>query len=58
MSVTPGPVAAHVKNAKEHLAGIKAAQVWRQDLVAQHLLDTQQPIKDTPVAAPTGGGQT
>lgn len=48
------PVDKHYESAKEHLAGVHAAARWYQDLVAQHLLDSQQPIKDEPVP-PAGG---
>lgn len=40
----------HYRSAKEHLAGVKAAQVWVQELMAQHLLDSQHPIRDRPPA--------
>jgi hypothetical protein len=43
------PIVAHLASAKEHLAGIKAARVWHQDLAAKHLLDTQRPVKDDPI---------
>lgn len=46
------PVHKHKHSAKQHLAGIKAAQIWVQELTAAHLLDTQQPIKDQPVQQP------
>ena len=46
------PVRKHIKSAKEHLAGLHAAQVWREDLIKQHLLDTQSPIRDEPLEPP------
>lgn len=48
-------ITVHHGTIKEHLAGIHAAQVWHQDLAAQHLLRTQSPIRDQPVppAEPT-----
>jgi hypothetical protein len=49
------PVSKRKKSAKEHLAGIKAAQAWQQDLQAAGLLRTQAPIRDTPI---TGGGES
>lgn len=45
------PVHKHLVSAREHLAGVAANRAWVQDLAAQHLLDTQQPIKDTPYPA-------
>jgi hypothetical protein len=39
----------HLGTAKEHLAGIKAAAVWRQDLAAVGLLKTQTPIRELPL---------
>ena len=47
------PVTKHLVTAREHLAGVKAAQAWHQDLAQQHLLDTQTPIKDTPYPGPS-----
>lgn len=35
--------------AKEHLAGIRGAQKEIQTLAAQHLLRTQNPVRDQPV---------
>jgi len=46
------PVTKHLATAKEHLAGIAASRAWVQDLSAQHLLDSQQPIKDAPYPGP------
>lgn len=43
------PVVKHHASAKQHLAGVKASQVYIQALAAAHLLDSQSPIKDTPV---------
>lgn len=43
------PLARHLGTAKEHLAGIKAAQTWIQELSAAGLLHAQQPIRDTPI---------
>lgn len=37
--------------AREHLAGVKAAQAYHQALAAAHLLDSQSPVKDTPYPA-------
>jgi len=42
------PVRKHYVTAREHLAGVKASRAWIQDLAAKHLLDSQQPIKNTP----------
>jgi hypothetical protein len=42
------PVTKRKTTAKEHLAGIKGARVWIQDLSEQGLLRTQHPIRDTP----------
>lgn len=50
MTPSDPPVKKHLGTAKEHLAGMRAAQKWRQELIAAHLLDTQAPIKDTPIA--------
>lgn len=49
------PINQHYHSAKEHLAGVRAARRWRQELIDAHLLDTQQPIKDQPVT-PTPPG--
>jgi hypothetical protein len=46
------PLHKHKRSAKEHLAGIKAAAAWQQDLQAAQLLRTQAPIRDTPVEPP------
>lgn len=35
--------------AKEHLAGIKGARKEIQTLAAEHLLRTQNPVRDQPV---------
>lgn len=43
------PATKHKVSAKEHLAGIKAAQVYIQALSAEHLLRTQDPIRDQPI---------
>jgi hypothetical protein len=56
MTDTNKPVARHLVSARERLAGVKAAQKWRQDLAAQHLLDTQRPIKDQPAEPETEKG--
>jgi hypothetical protein len=45
------PIIKHTVSAKEHLAGIKGAQVYHQELAAKHLLDSQQPVKNTPYPA-------
>lgn len=46
-------VDAHYQSAKEHLAGVKAAQVWHQELVTLHLLHQH----DMPAERPTEPGQ-
>ena len=51
MSALPAPVTKHLATAKEHLAGIKAAQKWHQELAAAHLLALQSPIRDEPYGA-------
>lgn len=43
----------HYQSAKAHLAGVKAAQVWHQELVTLHLLHEH----DTPTDQPTEPGQ-
>jgi hypothetical protein len=48
MSDPNAPVARAMVNAKEHLAGIKAAQAFHQELAAAHLLRTQSPISREP----------
>lgn len=49
----PGaPYAKHHGTLKEHLAGVKGAHKWIQELSAQHLLDSQDPIKNRPVNPP------
>lgn len=45
------PVRKHLVTAREHLAGVKANRAWVQELAAAQLLDSQQPIKDTPYPA-------
>lgn len=45
------PVTKRLVTARERLAGVKANRAWVQDLARQHLLDSQQPIKDTPYPA-------
>lgn len=42
------PYPGHLATAKEHLAGVRAAQAFHQELAAKHLLDSQKPIKDEP----------
>ncbi len=49
MSDQNAPVTKHVVTAREHLAGVKAAHVWHQELASEHLLSYQQPIKDWPI---------
>lgn len=39
----------HQHSLKEHLAGVKGAHAWIQELSAQHLLRSQSPIRDEPV---------
>jgi hypothetical protein len=53
MTTAQTAVAKHVGTARERAAGGKAARAWIQDLAAQHLLDTQAPIKDTPYPGPS-----
>jgi hypothetical protein len=48
------PVNVHYESAKEHLAGVAAAAAWHRDLMAAHLLDSQNPIKDQSIP-PEGG---
>lgn len=36
-------------SAREHLAGVKGAAKWIQDLAAEHLLKSEQPISKRPV---------
>lgn len=40
--------------AKEHLAGIRGAAKEIQTLAGEHLLRTQDPIRDQPIAPPEG----
>jgi hypothetical protein len=47
------PITKHKAAAKEHLAGVKGAHQWIQDLSAQGLLRTQYPIRDQPDTPPT-----
>lgn len=49
MTDTNTSAGVHYVSAREHLAGIKAAQQWIQDLTDAHLLRTQQPIRDLPL---------
>lgn len=51
MSDPNAPITRHHATAKEHLAGVKGAAVYHQALAAQHLLDTQNPVKDRPYPA-------
>jgi hypothetical protein len=43
------PVRKHLASAKERAAGSRAAQAWHQELAAEHLLRSQQPISSEPV---------
>lgn len=43
------PLVKALVSAKEHLAGVRAAQAWHRDLVAQHLLRSESPIRDEPL---------
>lgn len=52
MADSNAPVTKHYVSARERLAGVKANRAWVQDLSAQHLLDNQAPIKDTPYPGP------
>lgn len=36
------PVRKHLQSAREHLAGVKAARAWHQELTAAHLLRSQE----------------
>lgn len=49
MSATPNPIQKKQATAKQHLAGLAGSKAWIQELTAQHLLDSQQPIKDEPI---------
>lgn len=49
MSTPEPPIKTHHTTAKQHLAGLAGSRAWIQELVAAHLLDTQQPIKDLPL---------
>lgn len=49
------PYAKHHATLKQHLAGVKAAQTWIRELSAEHLLKSQNPIKDQPATPPAGG---
>lgn len=55
MSDPNAPIVRHAATAKEHLAGIKGAAVYHQALAAQHLLDSQDPIKNQPVNREANG---
>lgn len=46
------PAPHHKTTAKEHLAGVHAAQKWIQELSAQGLLRSQHPVRDEPIPAP------
>lgn len=52
------PVAKRYRSAREHLAGIKAAEAWHRELAAKHLLRTEQPISSEPVKGPAEGKGT
>lgn len=52
MSDPNAPFTKHRGTLKEHLAGVKGAHKWIQELSAQHLLDSQNPIKNQPVEQP------
>lgn len=47
------PAPHHKTSAKEHLAGVHAAQKWIQELSAQGLLRSQHPVRDEPVPPPS-----
>ena len=51
------PYTKHHGTLKEHLAGVKGAHKWIQELAAEHLLKGQDPIKDRPVHAPAQEGK-
>lgn len=53
MTAPKKPIDVHYQSAREHLAGLKAAAKWREDLIAAHLLDSQTPIKSQPFPAET-----
>jgi len=38
--------------AKESLAGTRGARKWIQSLAAEHLLRTQNPVRDQPIGEP------
>lgn len=57
MSDPNAPYAKHHGTLKEHLAGVKGAHVWIQELSAEHLLKGQDPIKDRPVNPPAQEGR-
>jgi hypothetical protein len=42
--------------AKEHLAGVKGAAKEIQTLSGEHLLRTQDPVRDQPIPSPTPPG--
>lgn len=50
MSTQPSTIEKHQTTMKQHLAGVAGARAWIQDLTAAHLLDTQAPIRDEPIA--------
>lgn len=56
MTGTQPLVVKHHATAREHLAGIKAAQAFQQDLMARQLLDSQYPIRDWPITTPPQEG--
>jgi hypothetical protein len=43
------PLDKRYESAKERLAGVKGAQAWIHDLMAQHLLKSEHPISDEPI---------
>jgi hypothetical protein len=50
MSNAPTQIETKKVTAKQHLAGVAGSRAWIQDLTKAHLLDSQQPIKDEPIA--------
>lgn len=49
------PLNRHYESAKAHLAGVKAAEVWRQELIDAHLLRHPKP-GDPPPTPPAVDG--
>lgn len=47
------PVKKRIDSAAQHLAAVRAASIWHQELIAAHLLRDESPIRDLPLPPET-----